>query len=74
MTLPLLWTLNWYSSVSGFTRIELATTNPCSLQLLAFPLVRAGHHFVDVLVVLGAFAQRRPQSKPGEGEHEDHRR
>ena len=31
------------------------------LQRLAFPLLRVGHHFVDVLEVLGAFAQRRPQ-------------
>ena len=43
------------------------------LQRLALPRLRIRHHFVDVLEVLGAVAQRRPQ-QTGEGEHENRAR
>ncbi len=41
------------------------------LQLLALPRCGLGHDFVDMFVVLGALAQRRPhQAAEGQREHE----
>src|SRR5206468_3963311 len=39
------------------------------LETLALPGVRARHHFVNVLVVFGSFAQRRPQ-QPRKRQHQ----
>src|SRR6185295_973110 len=41
------------------------------LKALAFPVLRARHDFVDVLVVFGALSQRRPE-ETGECEPEYH--
>ena len=62
-------TLNRYSSVSGACENRSGHDVAVQLQLLALPRLRARHHFVDVLEVLGAVAQRRPQ-QAGKGEHE----
>ena len=47
--------------VRACTKIEPGTTKPCSCSGLPSHSWRVRHHFVDVLVVLGAVAQRRPQ-------------
>ena len=52
--------------------MELVTTCPCSCKRLPCHSCGVGHHLIDMLVVLGALAQGRPQ-QPGEGEHQDHR-
>jgi hypothetical protein len=40
------------------------------LQALAFPLLGRGHHFLDVLVIGGAFRDARIE-EPAEGRAED---
>src|SRR4029453_13854424 len=47
-------------NVSGRMHETRARERVC-LQLLAIPVGRLHHHLVDVLVVLGTFAQRGPE-------------